>query len=131
MNANEFHPVASIFPLMGEAELDALAEDIRANGQREPIWLHRDGRIIDGRNRWLACRKAGVQPLTRTFEGEDGELVAFVVSQNLHRRHLDESQRAMVVAKLATLRDGQALAQAGVGFIGGDEPGVTMRKKPT
>ncbi len=51
-----FHPVANIFPLMGEAELDALAEDIRANGLREPVWLHRDGRIVDGRNRWLAWR---------------------------------------------------------------------------
>ena len=63
MNAErEFHPVANVFPLMGEAELEALAEDIRANGLREPVWLHRDGRIVDGRNRWLACRWIGVEP---------------------------------------------------------------------
>jgi ParB-like chromosome segregation protein Spo0J len=83
-----------------------LAEDIRTRGLQEPIVLHRDGRIVDGRNRWLACRKAGVEPQTRIFEGEDGELVPFVVSLNLHRRHLDESQRAMVAARLATMRQG-------------------------
>jgi ParB-like chromosome segregation protein Spo0J len=101
-----FHPVANLFPLLGEDDLRVLAEDIRANGLREPVWLHRDGRILDGRNRWRACREAGVLPLTRTFAGADDELVQFVVSLNLHRRHLDESQRALVAARLATMRQG-------------------------
>jgi ParB family chromosome partitioning protein len=107
-----FHPVANIFPLMGEAELAELADDIRANGLREPIWRHPDGRIVDGRNCWLACQKVGVEPLTRTYEGDEAELVPFVVSLNLHRRHLDESQRAMVAAKLATLGHGQKKADS-------------------
>ncbi len=101
-----FHPVANIFPLLAEAELDALADDIRTNGLREPIWLHRDGRIIDGRNRWLACRKLGIKALTRTFEGENAELVRFVVSLNLHRRHLSPSQRAIVFQRLEELGHG-------------------------
>lgn len=102
----EFHPVASIFPLMDEVALVDLKADIAKHGLREPIWLHNDGRIIDGRNRFQACNLAGVEPRFRTYLGPDDKLVAFVVSLNLHRRHLDESQRAMVGKKLSTMTHG-------------------------
>lgn len=88
------HPVANIFPVMDEAEYAGLVADIRANGLREPIWLHQ-GQIIDGRNRYRACRSLGIEPLTRTWDGK-GSLVAFVVSLNIHRRHLTSGQRAIV-----------------------------------
>lgn len=97
----EFHPVAAIFPLMPAEERKALAADILANGLREEIWTF-DGKIIDGRNRFLACRDAGVEPRFREWDGV-GSLVSFVVSLNLTRRHLTESQRAMVAAKLANV----------------------------
>lgn len=102
----EFHEVANIFPMMQGEEFDALKADIAANGLREAIWLHPDGRIIDGRNRYLACEALGIEPQYRTWNGA-GSLVAFVVSLNLHRRHLTESQRAMIAAKLATLGEGR------------------------
>ena len=102
----EFHEVANIFPLMQGDEFDALKADIAANGLREPVWLHSDGRIIDGRNRYRACRDLGVEPMYRTWDG-GGSLVSFVVSLNLHRRHLTESQRAMIAAKLATMGEGR------------------------
>jgi hypothetical protein len=56
---DEFHPVADVWPLLPEPELQALADDVKAHGLRHPIVRHRDGRILDGRNRYLACRKAG------------------------------------------------------------------------
>jgi len=91
----EFHEVANIFPMMQGEEFDALKADIAANGLREAIWLHPDGRIIDGRNRYRACCELGIEPEYRTWNGV-GSLVAFVVSLNLHRRHLDVGQRSMI-----------------------------------
>ena len=99
----KFHQLSGLFPLMDDREFEGLVEDIRTNGLREPIWLY-DGQILDGRNRWRACEAIGVVPQTREYAGTDP--VGFVVSLNLHRRHLSESQRALVAAKIANMPQG-------------------------
>jgi hypothetical protein len=99
----QFHPLAEIFPLLEGREFAELVEDIRANGLHEPITLL-GGQILDGRNRYRACLAAEVAPHFLEYEGNDP--AAFVVSLNLKRRHLNESQRAMVAAKLANMRLG-------------------------
>jgi N6-adenosine-specific RNA methylase IME4 len=100
-----FHPLANLFPMMEGAEFAAFVADVRQQGRLiEPITLH-DDQILDGRNRERACEAAGVAPRYETFTGDDP--VAFVISKNLARRHLNESQRAMIAARLATLKDGQ------------------------
>jgi ParB family chromosome partitioning protein len=101
----EFHEVANIFPMMSATEFEQLKTDIQHNGLLEAIWRH-DGKIIDGRNRYQACVETGVTPHFREWDGI-GSLTAFVVSLNLHRRHLTESQRGMVAAKLANMELGQ------------------------
>jgi ParB family chromosome partitioning protein len=101
-----FHPIADIFPLLEGEAFEALVDDIRQHGLREAIWLHSDGSVLDGRNRFRACQQANVEPSFRTWDGDDASLVSFVVSLNLHRRHLDASQRAMVAGKIATLERG-------------------------
>jgi DNA modification methylase len=86
------HEVANLFPLMTPEEFTALKADIQANGLREPVWTWQ-GKVIDGRNRLRACEELGITPPVREWDGK-GSLVAFVVSLNLHRRHLTGSQRA-------------------------------------
>ena len=101
----KFHPTADIFPLMRGPEFDGLVEDIRVNGLRESIWVYQ-GLIIDGRNRYRACQECRVVPVYVKYEGLESELIPFVVSLNLHRRHLNESQRAMVASRIADLELG-------------------------
>jgi len=98
------HPAATIFPMLDDDRLRELANDIKANGLREPVVML-GAQLLDGRNRWRACELAGVEPRARDWSGPDP--VAYVVSLNLHRRHLDESQRSMVAGRIATLKEGR------------------------
>ena len=102
-----FHSVADIFPMMSDADLQELAQDIKEHGLHEPIWIC-NGKIIDGRNRYRACRVVGVEPTFREWGGE-GSLANFVLSLNLHRRHLDSAQRAMVAARAKEEFEAEAL----------------------
>lgn len=94
----ETHPAADWFPMMGEEELESLAADIQVNGQLNAVVTFK-GRILDGRNRMAACEMIGCEPFTEEWDGE-GDPVVWVISQNLHRRHLKESQRAVIGARL-------------------------------
>lgn len=91
----EFHEAANLFPLDDE-NIDALAADIKAHGLLCPVEIFED-KIIDGRRRFMACRIAGVK--ADFVEVSPDDPVAYVLSLNLHRRHLTESQRTMVGAR--------------------------------
>lgn len=95
MPQHELHPLCTLFPRVVGAEFDALVADIRAHGLRQPITLHA-GMILDGGNRYRACIEAGVEPTFAEFTG--GNLVSFVLSANLHRRHMTPGQQAAIVA---------------------------------
>jgi ParB-like chromosome segregation protein Spo0J len=107
MSAYRTHPLGDLFPAMSPAEYDVLLDAIRANGLRDAITLHRDGSILDGRHRARACEELGVAPITRTFDGTDSDLLELVIDLNLKRRHLNESQRALIATKVATLGRGR------------------------
>ena len=98
------HPAAEIFPLMNAAEFNGLLADIREHGLREPIVLH-EGQILDGRNRYRACVELGIEHRSVNWDAT-GTPEAFVISHNLHRRHLNETQRAMIAARLSNAKSG-------------------------
>ena len=107
MEQRKAHPIADIFPIMTEEETNDLANDVLLHGQREPIWMY-EGKILDGRNRHNACLLKGLEPRMADYDGSDP--VAFAVSMNLKRRQLDDAQRSVIAAKLATYKRGATIS---------------------
>ena len=101
----ELHPLCEIFQQGDDRTLSEMADDIARNGLNDPI-VRYEGRILDGRNRFLACKMAGVEPRFEEYTGD--KPFEFVISKNLYRRHLDTSQRGMLGQKVYELvsRDG-------------------------
>jgi ParB-like chromosome segregation protein Spo0J len=102
------HEYARLFPMLDDEAIQELADDIAKNGLRNPIVIDQDDCILDGRNRAAACAIAQVEPVFEPFIGTDEEKLAYVVSANVHRRHLTTSQRASVAAKLLPIYEAQA-----------------------
>jgi len=90
----KFHKFAMYFPPMPEDQLQELVEDIKANGLIEPITLF-EGMILDGVHRFKACGIAKVKP--EYVEWDDSDALRWVMSKNLHRRHLSPTQKIMVL----------------------------------
>jgi hypothetical protein len=96
---SKWHEAANIFPLVPAEELQTLADDIKTTGMKNPIVLL-DDKVLDGRNRLLACKLVGVTPLFESRTPENiGSPVQWVLSQNLHRRHINKSQLAFIAVE--------------------------------
>ncbi len=101
----ESHADARLFPPMNGDDYEALKCSIKAVGLLEPITLL-DGLVLDGNNRQRACHEVGIRPTFTDFVGP-GTPLEFVVAKNAHRRHLTQSQRALIAARLATRERGR------------------------
>jgi ParB-like chromosome segregation protein Spo0J len=107
---NRDHPASKLFPMIGSAELQELADDIKANGLRDPIALF-DGMVLDGRNRMAACRLAKVEPIFHVVETDSP--FTYVISTNLRRRQLSTSQRAAIAAEALPMLQEEAKKRQG------------------
>jgi hypothetical protein len=101
----EVHPFADMVPQMTDEEFATLRADIRAHGVQVAVTLY-EGKVLDGRHRLRAVRELrdndGFQVAlpTQEFIGNDTEALHYVVSTNLHRRHLTTGQKALLAAEL-------------------------------
>jgi N6-adenosine-specific RNA methylase IME4 len=127
-----FHPLATIFPPIEGKDFEQFVENIRRHGVKDKIVLL-DGQVLEGRNRyralsWLASTgellgegwgfRSGLHLEPEQLEPDnlwfttfnpafDGDPLTFVIAKNLIRRHLTESQRAMVAARIANVKQGE------------------------
>jgi hypothetical protein len=109
------HPAADLFPLMSEAELKELADDIKKNGLIDPlvVWK-KGGSLLDGRNRLDAmalagilgvdsqgrlCNASSIVPIIWHRIGT-GDPWSIALSLNVHRRHLSLEQKRDLIAKV-------------------------------
>ena len=119
----ELHPLCTLFPRVVGADFDSLVADIRANGLRQAIVLYGD-MILDGGNRYRACLEAGVNPHFEHYEGDS--IVSFVLSANLHRRHLSAGQQAAIVASAQDWASAQPRGGSGANQHGKKEQKVNV-----
>jgi hypothetical protein len=124
------HPVADLFPMLPENELRKLGEDIKTNRLKEKIVLWTSSQVddepvylLDGRNRLAAMDLVGMAPADSTWWANlhrpyhsavtvDGKPVAdipdpyaYVISKNIHRRHLTKEQQADLIVKAMKLKE--------------------------
>ncbi len=91
----ELHPLCTFFPRMSDEEFNLLKESLQQNGQTHPIFTL-DGMILDGGNRYRALCELGIEPKITEYQGQSP--TQFILSSNLHRRHLTPGQSAAIVS---------------------------------
>ena len=104
----EVDSIAKENPKMNKSVLNLLVEDIKENGQQEPILIH-DGKVIDGRNRLDACKELKQSIKVIELTGTREEAIKKAKSSNDMRRHLSKSQYAIMAA--STIMDSRTDAQ--------------------
>jgi DNA modification methylase len=102
---------------MTAEEYEALKESISKQGVLQRILVHQ-GKIIDGRHRYQACRELGIECPSDEWNGR-GSLIETVVSRNSHRRNLTTGQRAVVAVKILPMLEAEAKKRMKAG--GGDK----------
>lgn len=93
------HSAATALPDMGDDEYKSLRDDIASHGLLVPIELL-DGKIIDGRHRFKACKELKIEPSFVDVKLNGQSAAEYVWSLNGARRHLSASQRAAVAVDL-------------------------------
>ena len=99
------HPLAKLFPPMRGDEYDALREFIKQNGQREDITVF-DGAVIDGVHREAASLELGLVPRYAALQA-GADALQYVVDRNQNRRHLNDDQRRLIAAEIASMKRGR------------------------
>jgi hypothetical protein len=126
------HPACDTIRMMNEGEYRSLVENIRKNGQRDPVVFLGD-ELLDGRNRWLACQELDIPCEFVTVTLKDiGNPIDWVIDRNLERRHMAQAEKALAGVDLKKLyaEDGKERMIEGAAKGGRNSKGVPKSKGP-
>jgi hypothetical protein len=127
----QIHSVAKLFPEMTTKQFNELVNDIRKNGQIEAI-LTCSGKIADGFHRFKACSKLKIDPKIVRWEDirpdKDASLVSYVISRNLKRRHMSQSQRAVIASKALPLFEEEAASRQKASTVKAGQASAAARR---
>src|SRR4051812_26208118 len=95
-----------VFRPLAECDLDALAEDMRCNGQIHPVEITKDRVIIDGHQRVAAAKRLGWTEVDVWVRADLDELgIAHRhVEATLNRRQLDPLDLARAAKRLQQIK---------------------------
>jgi ribosomal protein L24 len=122
----EFHPLSNSLPLLHEPDASEFAESIRQNGQLVPIGIF-EGKILDGRNRYIACKKLGIEGKFEKVSPKDAK--AYVTAINVQRRHLTRWERQHHLMCLIAEQDALQMTNAEVAKAADVSEKTVERKK--
>lgn len=112
----QYHELCLWSPFIQE-NVDKIARSMEEDGfdEEETIFIY-EGKILDGRHRYLAAIKSGVDPIFEQFEGSRKEAIRKVTNRQVNRGHWPNEAKEFFYAKRA-----EAL---GVQSRGGDRKSV-------
>lgn len=114
----EGHKFANIFPMIDGEELENLKKDISEHGLLNSIVLY-ENKILDGRNRFKACKELNIKPNFEEYKGS--KPLDFVISLNLKRRHLTQSQAGVIALDILPMLEEEAKKRQATS-TGGNKP---------
>ena len=98
-NSLERHPLSALFGAVDD--FDEMVKDVAKNGLTDGLIILHDGQILDGWHRFKAARSTGQLDKLDFMEvsdyAPDSSPPDFVLSRNVHRRHLSAMQRVDLV----------------------------------
>jgi len=120
----EFHPLSQMFPCMASDDLAVLRDNVAKNPPDVVKVDMLGGKVLEGKNMMLVAALLGLKVEFVEYEGNDP--IGFLLTRNLHRRHLTISQRAYVAARMVTTTLGSN-QHKGTGI---PEPSITEVTQP-
>lgn len=96
----EFHPLSQMFPYLPSDKLAALRDNVKEAPPDIVKVYTLGGKVFEGKNIFLVAAILGLKVEFVEYEGNDP--IGFLLTRNLHRRHLTIAQRAYVAAQMVT-----------------------------